>query len=163
MGNNLIRQIMAMIQSKAGGCAGPLLVLILAWSAPVAADDAVVNITLTDADRSAIHQAVESQLLAFGQDDADAAFAYASPETKKQFGTAQNFMRMVRVGYAPVYRHKSLEFGRISQVDGNVVQRVYLVGMDNVSVIALYFMEQQEDGNWLIGGCVLADKPQEKI
>ena len=120
-------------------------------------------VTLTDDDRSAIHEVVAAQLDAFGQDDASGAFALASPVTKRHFRTPENFMRMVQIGYTPVYRHKSVEFGRISQVDGNIVQRVYLVAMDDQPIIALYFMEQEADGRWLIDGCVLADKPQEKI
>jgi hypothetical protein len=119
--------------------------------APARAADAQVSAT----DAAAIHKVVQNQLAAFQRDDGDAAFAYASPGIQEMFGNADNFMMMVRSGYQPVYRPRHVEFGAVDIEDGAPTQHVLLVGPDGVEVEALYFMERQPDGKWLINGCVL--------
>ena len=74
----------------------------LALAGEVAAPDAV--------DQSAIRGIIESQLEAFQRDDGTRAFSYASPGIRQRFGTADNFMAMVRSGYAAVYRPQEVEF-----------------------------------------------------
>lgn len=129
------------------------LVLIIALpllAATLRAED------LAAADRSAIRAVVADQLAAFQRDDGAAAFALASPHIREQFGSVENFMEMVRTGYQPVYRPRQVAFGDITIADGEIVQRVLLVGPDGVPVIALYTMERQQDGSWRIAGCTLA-------
>jgi hypothetical protein len=133
-----------------------LLVLALPWLVPAGyAQD------LSAADRGAIRAVISDQLAAFQRDDGGAAFAFASPTIREQFGNAETFMEMVRTGYPPVYRPSEVAFGDLTVTDGRIVQRVLLVGPDGVPVAALYTMEQQQDGSWRIAGCVLtrtADK-----
>ncbi|HEY1722808.1 MAG TPA: DUF4864 domain-containing protein [Magnetospirillaceae bacterium] len=124
-------------------------VMILAAS-PVWADDAV-----SAGDAAAIHQAVAGQLAAFQRDDGDKAFGYATPKIHAMFGTPDNFMLMVRNGYAPVYRPRHVAFGAVDIQEGVPTQHVLLTGPDGVEVEALYFMEHEADGSWLINGCVL--------
>jgi hypothetical protein len=115
---------------------------------------------LSAADRGAIRAVVEDQLAAFQRDDGDAAFAFASPGIRAQFGTVDNFMAMVRAGYQPVYRPREVAFGDVRVDDGGrIVQRVLLVGPDGVPVVALYTMERQPDGSWRIAGCTLTRSP----
>jgi hypothetical protein len=52
----------------------------------------------------------------------------------------------VRNSYAPVYRHKSFEFG--------------IVDSDGVPWEALYTLEQQDDGSLKISGCMLIKSGQ---
>ena len=134
---------------------------VLAWAVPVAAfaQPAAVN----EADRSAIRAVIEDQLAAFQRDDMAAAFAQASPAIQRQFGTAENFMRMVRIGYKPVYRPRLVEFRDIVLVQGEPTQRVFLIGPDRMPVMALYPMEQQPDGAWKINGCYLVRAPDEAV
>ena len=54
---------------------------------------------------------IRSQLEAFGRDDAAAAYSYAAPGIHDIFPQADIFLGMVQNNYAPVYRHKSFEFG----------------------------------------------------
>jgi hypothetical protein len=64
-------------------------------------------------------------------------------------------MSMVQSGYAPVYRHKSFEFGD-SKIEGSsVAQRVHIIDANGEAWEALYTLEQQADGNYKITGCSL--------
>jgi hypothetical protein len=62
---------------------------------------------------------------------------------------------MVRKDYAPVYRHRSVEFGDFSQSGDEASLQATLVDNDNVEWTALYSFRRQENGDWLISGCVL--------
>jgi hypothetical protein len=73
-------------------------------------------------DIAAAQGAIRSQLEAFGRDDAAAAYSYAAPAIRQIFPRAEIFMSMVQQGYAPVYRHKSFEFGEARVEDGAVAQ-----------------------------------------
>jgi hypothetical protein len=61
----------------------------------------------------------------------------------------------VRDSYQAVYRPSDVAFGELVRIDDRLTQLVQVVGPDGASRTALYFMERQADGSWLIGGCVL--------
>jgi hypothetical protein len=106
-------------------------------------------------DAGVIRTVIERQLSAFRADDGDLAFSFASPKIREIFGTPANFMAMVKTGYPQVYRPQNATFLDIVIIRGQPTQRVLLTGPDGSDVIALYFMERQADGTWLIDGCVL--------
>lgn len=108
-----------------------------------------------NADGPAIVGVIQKQLDAFQGDRAAEAFGYASPDIQHLFGTADNFLAMVRQGYPPVYRPRSVDFRELVTSEGRIVQKVLFVGPDGVPVIAEYFMERQPDGSWRIDGCRL--------
>lgn len=108
-----------------------------------------------EGDRASIRTVIGDQIAAFRRDDAVAAYAFASPNIQRQFGTPDIFLEMVRRGYAPVYRPQSLAFGDLVRIDASLIQLVEIVGPDGASVIAAYEMEQQGDGTWRINGCAL--------
>ena len=108
-----------------------------------------------EADRTAIQAVIDRQFQAFARDDADAAFALASPSIRTMFGSAEHFMTMVRQAYPAVHHHRSAEFEALIDYQGRPTQRVRLVGTDGRPVMALYMMARQPDGSWLIDGCVL--------
>jgi hypothetical protein len=64
-------------------------------------------------------------------------------------------MSMVRNSYAPIYRHKSFDFGEARISDGTIAQRVRIVDADGIPWEALYTLELQPDGSVKITGCVL--------
>ncbi len=127
-----------------------LLVLVFLAGTAVAAEP-------TAADRGAIRQVIESQMSAFRQNDAAAAFRFAAPGIQAMFGTPDNFIRMVESGYPPVYRPREVEFRDIVTRDDLIVQKVLIVGPDGRPVLALYTMEMQPDGTWRIAGCRLVE------
>jgi Domain of unknown function (DUF4864) len=98
---------------------------------------------------------IRSQVEAFGRDDAAAAYSYAAPSIQNMFPQADIFLSMVQRSYAPVYRHKSFEFGEARAMDGKIAQQVHIVDADGVPWEALYTLELEPDGNVRISGCVL--------
>ena len=126
-----------------------LLGLLAGLALPALAQD------VSSADRAAIRDVIQSQVEAFRRDDGDAAFGFASPTIRGMFGSPAIFMDMVRQGYQPVYRPRAFDFGEIVTLDGQVTQKVHVVGPDGRPVTAYYPMTQLPDGTWRINGCYL--------
>jgi Domain of unknown function (DUF4864) len=108
-----------------------------------------------DDDVAAGQAVIRSQEEAFGHDDAAAAYAFASPGITSWYRTPEAFMYMVRNGYAPVYRHRSFEFGAATTFEGKIYQEVHIIDEDGVAWEALYTLEGQSDGSLKISACVL--------
>ena len=106
-------------------------------------------------DVAAAQAIIRSQEQAIGRDDATAAYSYAAPALQGIFPDPETFMAMVRKSYAPVYRHRSFEFGEARAEDGRVAQRVHIIDADGVPWEALYTLELQPDGSLKITGCML--------
>jgi len=98
---------------------------------------------------------IRSQEQAFMQGDAAAAYSHAAPAIKQIFPRADIFMDMVQNSYAPVYRHRSFEFGESRVADGWIAQRVHIIDANGEAWVALYTLEQQPDGSLKITGCSL--------
>jgi Domain of unknown function (DUF4864) len=98
---------------------------------------------------------IRSQEEAFGRDDAAAAYTFAAPGIKSLFQTPDVFMYMVRNGYAPVYRHRSFEFGEAKIYEGKIYQQVHIIDASGEAWEALYTLEPQADGTFKISACVL--------
>jgi hypothetical protein len=113
-------------------------------------------------DVAAAQGVIRSQVEAFGRDDAAAAYSYAAPAIRELFPQADIFMFMVQHSYAPVYRHKSFEFGEARAADGRVAQRARIVDDNGGTWDALYTLEQQPDGSFKIIGCTLL-KPGQAV
>jgi Domain of unknown function (DUF4864) len=122
-----------------------LTLLLLGLSSPASAAD----------DVAAAQGVIRSQAEAFSRDDAAAAYSYAAPAIREMFPQADIFMSMVQHSYAPVYRHKSFEFGEARVEAGQVAQQVHIVDANGESWEALYTLERERDGSLKIIGCVL--------
>jgi len=88
--------------------------------------------------------------------NAERAFSFAAPGIRLQFGTPATFLAMVRSGYAALLDARYVEFLEGAVIDGNVIQPLRLILPDNSVLVALYTMERQPDGEWMIAGCVIA-------
>jgi len=121
-----------------------LFALLLGLTAPAAADDV-----------AAAQSVIRAQEQAFSRDDAAAAYSHAAPEIRQLFPQAEIFLQMVQQGYAPVYRHKSFEFGEARSAGGRIAQRVQIVDDNGEAWEAMYTLEQQPDGSLKITGCSL--------
>lgn len=129
-----------------------LRALLLALAPLVAtAQDAVPA-----ADAQAVRAVIEAQLDAFRRDDAARAFSLATPGIRQAFGSAENFIAMVRGSYAAVYRPKSVAFDAPLVIDGELIQPVRLTDAEGRAWLALYPMQRQPDGSWRTNGCQLA-------
>jgi hypothetical protein len=122
-----------------------LIALLIGFASSACAED----------DVAAAQGVIRSQESALGRDDAAAAYSYAGPGIQGVFPDAETFMAMVRKSYAPVYRHRSFEFGEARVADGTIAQQVHIVDADGEAWEALYTLEQQPDGSLKITGCVL--------
>lgn len=114
-------------------------------------------------DETAVQKIISTQIQAFQADDAGAAFALASPHLQAKFGSSAMFMDMVRSGYAPVYRPRTVEFRDLRAAPRGPEQLVFVVGPDGRAYIAHYMMERQPDGSWRIGGCYLEPLGEESV
>jgi len=131
------------------------LLLVLA---PLAANAQAVSA----ADAAAVRRVIEAQLDAFRKDDAARAFSYATAGIRLTFGTAENFMEMVRSEYPVVYRPRSVAFDApVAAGDDDIVQPVRLTDGDGRAWIALYPMQRGADGVWRTNGCQLRRLGQE--
>jgi hypothetical protein len=122
-----------------------LVAILIGISAPTRAAD----------DAATAQSVIRSQVEALGRDDAATAYSYAAPAIQEIFPQADFFMAMVRGSYAPVYRHKSFEFGEARVADGRIAQRVHIIDAEGVPWEALYTLERQPDGSLKITGCSL--------
>ena len=112
-----------------------------------------------DADADAIRDVINQQIAAFRADDGERAFSFAAPIIRSKFGSADNFMTMVRTGYPDVYRPKAVEFRELTRTAERLVQEVWFLGTGGDSTIGTYIMERQEDGAWKIAGVYLRRAP----
>lgn len=122
-----------------------LTALLIGLNAPAGAAD----------DVAAPQSVIRSQVEAFSRDDAAAAYSYAAPAIHDLFPQADIFMFMVQHSYAPVYRHRSFEFGEAWASDGKIAQRAHIIDENGEAWEALYTLEQEPDGSLKIVGCVL--------
>jgi len=111
---------------------------------------------LAAAEWKAIKRAIGEQRAAFVAGDAQKAFGYAAPGIRAQFGTAENFLAMVRTAYDALIAARYTEFLEGAVIEGVVIQPLRLIAPDNTVQVALYTMEKQKNGGWKIAGCVLA-------
>ena len=121
-----------------------LLTLLFIFASPARADDI-----------TAAQSVISAQEQAFGRADAATAYSFASPAIHRLFPNADIFLYMVQNSYAPVYRHKSFEFGEARTEGSRVAQRVHIVDADGEAWEAMYTLEQQADGSYKITGCTL--------
>jgi hypothetical protein len=121
-----------------------LIALVTTLAVPARADDI-----------SAAQDVIRSQEQALSRDDAAAAYSYAAPMIHQMFPGPEVFLSMVQRGYAPVYRHKSFEFGEGGVSDGRIAQHVHIIDTDGNAWEALYTLEPQPDGSLKIVGCQL--------
>lgn len=130
-----------------------LVTLALLNVEPAAADQPV--------NAAAKRSVIQTQLDAFRRDDAQTAYAQASPEIRSIFPSTAIFMSMVWSGYSALITPIEVDFLDVVEANGRPVYRVLVEGRDGRRWMALYTMSRQADGSWLIGGCVLVKLAEE--
>ncbi|MES0882085.1 DUF4864 domain-containing protein [Roseibium sp. SCP14] len=98
---------------------------------------------------------IKNQMNAFASGNAEKAFSFATRSLQQRFQTPEFFMQMVRQGYKPVYRPRSVAFGKSKMTRYGPTQEVFVTGPKGENWLALYSFEQQADGSWRISGCYL--------
>jgi hypothetical protein len=123
--------------------------LLASGLAPAHADEAGTG------EKSALQAIVSAQIAAFAHDDAATAYGFASPGIQGVFPSPDAFMAMVKNGYAPIYRPRSVTFGELTETDAGPIQKVYVTGADGEAFVALYTFQKQPDGSWKINGVTI--------
>ena len=131
-------------------------VLALAFAA---ATTPVRATPLIGSEADAVRQVVVTQLQAFAEDDADSAFATATPGVREAIGNPLRFLAMVRGAYPMVYRPAAVSFLKPDEDSGTVLQMVQITDGDDKSWIAMFALERQPDASWRISGCAVAANP----
>ena len=126
--------------------------LVLMWGLAFGPARAV---PVSAADAKAAQTVIQAQLNAFAADDAKRAFSYAAPSIRTQFGTADNFLRMVRQGYPMVYRPANVSFAKPEMISGKLVQTVQFSDLEGAEWVATYHLERQRNKAWRISACVV--------
>lgn len=112
---------------------------------------------ITTADAIAIHEAVQSQLEALANDDADGAFRQATLQKRRLFGSPDNFLRLIKEEYTPIYRSQGVIFSAPEVIHGKAAQIVRVTDGSSKVWVAVFWMVQEEDSSWKIDGCQLLE------
>jgi hypothetical protein len=106
---------------------------------------------------------VADQLDAFEREDASAAWRLTSPEMREKFGTAANFIGVVKSRYGPIFSHRSVDFGPAMRQGDQVGMVVTIVDAQNEVWSALFLLSRQHDGAWRLADCMLAKASERSI
>jgi hypothetical protein len=112
---------------------------------------------LSELEAAKVREVIVQQLSALAVDDAEKAFATATPEVRQQIGSSNRFLSMVRGAYPMVYRPAAVNFHKPEFEDGSVLQLVEIKDEKDKAWLALFALEQQSDQTWRISGCVVAE------
>lgn len=121
------------------------------WNSALAIND------ITTADAIAIHEVVQSQLEALSNDDAVSAFELATPEKRMLIGSPDNFLRLIKEEYNPIYRYQRVIFSKPEVINGDAIQVVRVTDGTSRVWLAVFWMQQGEDSMWRIDGCQLLE------
>ncbi|HHP7232353.1 MAG TPA: DUF4864 domain-containing protein [Xenococcaceae cyanobacterium] len=108
---------------------------------------------LSEYDKAEIRRTIETQLKAFKEDNEVQAFAFASPGIQQKFGSPENFMKLVKTQYHPVYRPRAVMFRGFTIVNYFPAQILFVMDAAQNLLQVVYIMQQQSDRTWRIHGC----------
>lgn len=132
-----------------------MLILLAGLALPLSSVAAADKVTQED--RVAIRIVVESQLAALADDNADAAFALATADTRSKLGNSDTFLQIIKQQFEPIYRHQRAIFSAPEVIAGRMVQIVRLTDTNSAVWLAIYQMHKEADGMWKIAGCRLIE------
>ncbi len=99
------------------------------------------NAQTNQAQLSSSQMVVENQIKAFHQRQHEEAFNYAAPALRIVFRDVENFIRMVKRGYNPIYAAQHWSFGR-SRTEGEKIHHEVLIsGPNGGEWTALYSLQ----------------------
>lgn len=103
-------------------------------------------------------EVITSQIQAFRDRDAPAAFSYAGIGFQANFPNAETFfVAIIQSGYAPIMESLSHSFGEFKRVgEKGVVQQVKFIGTDQQLYEAVYQLSE-EAGGWRVQAVLLME------
>ena len=127
----------------------------LLFIAALAACTFMMSLARADSAEAAVRAIVEAQVAALAAGDAEEAFSYATPDIQKRFGSAENFLAMVRLSYSALIKAEVFEVEAVEAQGQHGAVRAHVVGKDGKAFKAIYPLLRQPDGTWRIDGCYL--------
>jgi ketosteroid isomerase-like protein len=127
----------------------------LLFIAALAACTFMMSLARADSAEAAVRAIVEAQVAALAAGDAEEAFSYATPDIQKRFGSAENFLAMVRLSYSALIKAEVFEVEAAEAQGQHGAVRAHVVGKDGKAFKAIYPLLRQPDGAWRIDGCYL--------
>ena len=121
------------------------------------------KLTTESQSKEKIIAVIDAQLEAFRSGDAERAYSLATPGIQRQFTNSSIFMEMVINGYNVLRQPTKVEYHDLREHFGVKVQLVKLTDLNGFTFQAFYQMEQQNSGEWRIGGCMIQQVDQNKI
>jgi Domain of unknown function (DUF4864) len=113
---------------------------------------AVVALVYAEEPVDTAQMIIKNQIAAFLNNDAAAAYSFASPAIQEKFLNQNLFFEMVKRTYQPVFRPGNFAFGRSKVVGDQVIQEVLITGPDGKDWTAIYQLVRQPDGAYKING-----------
>ena len=106
----------------------------------------------TSSEKTAAIKSITAQLVAFKQDNYDAAVTYQSIDLRTHFQSTALFRHMMQQGYPQFAHYKSVAFGNTRAAGGHMVAiQATVTGQDGVTVKCVYFMHL-EQGQYKVAG-----------
>ena len=125
------------------------------WTLGLAVIGAALAADMPSRQAQSVREVVQQQLQAFAANDARRTFALADPGIQSRFGSAEQFMAMVRAHYPMVHKPVNVLFLK-PETDGDIVfQRVRLTDAAGGGWLATYLLNRQKDRQWRISACVV--------
>ncbi|MDB5861988.1 MAG: hypothetical protein JWQ76_5677 [Ramlibacter sp.] len=118
---------------------------------------------LSEAEGQAVRMVLVAQFQAFADDDAEGAFATATPTLRESVGSPWRYLALIHGVYPMVYRPSSVTFYEPREDEGTVLQFLQITDDEGGSWFALFVLERQEDSTWRIAGCLVAENPWQAI
>lgn len=112
------------------------------------------------ADEQAIQGVISRQIEAFGVDDFERAFGFASPEIQRIFRTPERFGQMVMQGYPMVHRPGEVTYLGLDEAADAFRQVVMIRDAAGKIHMLEYEMTQRADGSWQIDGVRFLPQPE---
>ena len=121
----------------------------------VSSDQFEALATVGQKEVKAFREVIALHINAINSNDAEAAYRLATPQIQSLFPTPQAFMRTARKLYQPIYEAEQYSFEKAIVLEREIIQPVRIAMSPDLPLLAMFILEQQSDGAWKIGGCVL--------
>lgn len=118
---------------------------------------------IADPDAREVQGVILAQIAAFAEDDAEGAFATATPSVRESIGTPWRFLALVRGAYPMVYRPTSVTFHKPKGDADLVLQMVEIKDGDDKSWHVIFVLEKQADATWRISGCAVTENKWKSV
>ncbi|MDQ3266879.1 MAG: DUF4864 domain-containing protein [Myxococcota bacterium] len=119
----------------------------------------MVDLSLSDQTR--ICNVITDQLKALSRLDGDAAWSVLTPQKQRQ-GSGAEFLRSLALAFPQLVQAAKMQFGSVRPHDVGFAQHVRVYAHDQTHVDAVYLLRRQEDGSFLIEGCILRPHAQQE-